>query len=43
MYYICILCICNFNITDEDLSQEEHLDDEFLWNLKLLSEVSEKL
>jgi len=23
----------------EDLSKEEHVDNEFLWNLKLLSEV----
>ena len=28
------------DITDEDLSKEEHLDNEFLWNLKLLSEVT---
>lgn len=27
------------SITAEDLSQEEHLDNEFLWNLKLLSEL----
>ncbi len=26
--------------TGEDLSKEEHLDNEFLWNLKLLSEVN---
>lgn len=25
---------------DEDLSHEEHLDNEFLWNLLLLSQVS---
>jgi len=24
----------------EDLQKEEHVDNEFLWNLKLLSEVS---
>ena len=28
-----------FPSTAEDLTQEEHLDNEFLWNLKLLSEV----
>ena len=27
-------------ISGEDLSKEEHLDNELLWNLKLLSEVS---
>lgn len=27
----------------EDLSQEEHLDNEFLWNLLLLSQVSTSL
>jgi len=26
-------------VTGEDLSKEEHVDNEFLWNLKLLSEV----
>ena len=26
-------------IAGEDLSKEEHVDNEFLWNLKLLSEV----
>jgi len=27
-------------LTGEDLSKEEHVDNELLWNLKLLSEVS---
>ena len=27
-------------LTGEDLSKDEHVDNEFLWNMKLLSEVS---
>ena len=29
------LCV----VLDEDISKEEHLDNEFLWNLKMLSQV----
>ena len=25
--------------SDEDVAKEEHLDNDFLWNLKMLSEV----
>ena len=34
--------MCVSSCSDEDVAKEEHLDNEFLWNLKMLAEVSTK-
>ena len=36
---LCTMSSCS----DEDVTKEEHLDNDFLWNLKMLSEVRQSL